>query len=560
MDAADDGDVIKVASGTYTGVSAREGVTQVVYISKTVTVRGGYTTTNWTTPDPEANPTTLDAEGDGRVLYVVGNISPTIEGLHITGGDTRAWDGWQMGGGIYALSATLTLEDNWIFDNAAKQGGGVVAEHSTTTLSSNRVTSNTATGGGGGLSLWDCDATLIQNIITHNKAGSIGGAHIHRSTATLTHNTISDNTSNQDAGGLAFYDCQAMLDSNLICGNTGTRYGGGVLWTGNGSESHMVNNVIVDNQTTGQGSGLYIEGQPVYLSHNTVAWNSDGGGSGDDVGIYVEVWKSWMGYEYTTVVMTNTLLVGHGVGIQATGGNTVTVNGVLWDNSTPITVSQSPTAVVSVQNQHTGDPAFAADGYHLIPASDAIDKGVEAGLASDIDGEARPFGAGSDLGADEWATLKKAVAPTGDTVFTATVGGLDTIVAVPAEAVTEALDLQYTALAEIQGSPAGFAFASHTLDLKIYRGNTLLPGFRFEDDHPITITIYYTDTDVTGADESTLELRTWDGSAWVMDGITPVERNVAQTYARFTIAHLSRFALFGRTQSVYLPLVMKSAP
>ena len=34
VDAASDGDVIKVAAGTYTGVSARNGVTQVVYLDK----------------------------------------------------------------------------------------------------------------------------------------------------------------------------------------------------------------------------------------------------------------------------------------------------------------------------------------------------------------------------------------------------------------------------------------------------------------------------------------------------------------------------------------------
>ena len=27
-----------------------------------------------------------NAQGQGRVLYIIGNISPTIEGLHITGG------------------------------------------------------------------------------------------------------------------------------------------------------------------------------------------------------------------------------------------------------------------------------------------------------------------------------------------------------------------------------------------------------------------------------------------------------------------------------------------
>ena len=53
---------IRVAQGTYTGVQGRPVpagypyppasglITQVVYISRTVAVQGGYTTANWTTP------------------------------------------------------------------------------------------------------------------------------------------------------------------------------------------------------------------------------------------------------------------------------------------------------------------------------------------------------------------------------------------------------------------------------------------------------------------------------------------------------------------------------
>ena len=78
MDAAIPGDLLKVVAGIYTGVYVRPRndvtttgvVTQMVYISKTITIQGGYTTTNWTVPNPVANLTTLDAQGQGRVLYI----------------------------------------------------------------------------------------------------------------------------------------------------------------------------------------------------------------------------------------------------------------------------------------------------------------------------------------------------------------------------------------------------------------------------------------------------------------------------------------------------------
>ena len=42
VDAASDNDVIKVAAGIYTGVSARAGMTQMVYLDKPLTIQGGY--------------------------------------------------------------------------------------------------------------------------------------------------------------------------------------------------------------------------------------------------------------------------------------------------------------------------------------------------------------------------------------------------------------------------------------------------------------------------------------------------------------------------------------
>ncbi len=122
VDAANDGDTIKVATGTYTGINNKGGHPQVVYIDKSVTIRGGYTTFNWTTSDPAANPTTLDAQGNGRVLYITGNINVTIEGLRITGGDATVIGSGQ-GGGVFVDKAKVNIRKNYIFKNTAANGG-----------------------------------------------------------------------------------------------------------------------------------------------------------------------------------------------------------------------------------------------------------------------------------------------------------------------------------------------------------------------------------------------------------------------------------------------------
>jgi len=576
VDLANEGDTVKVA-GHCTGISAREGVTQVVYVSKTVTIQGGYTSTNWTTPDPDAHPTTLDAQGRGRVLYISGDVNPTIEGLRITGGDSDGlgggWSESDAGGGIYIVTATATLSgcqvftntsqwtgggvyvyqsdavlrDNLVRGNTAYIGGGVCLYESAASLTGNTIQTNTAKysmGGGaagGGVYLYASDATLRNNTIRDNAAELHGGGvYLRQSGGTLERNTIFDNRASMYGGGLTVSSSDVTLNGNVIRNNAAEYGGGASLAGGTDSTGTLVNNVVTDNHAGAVGSGLYLQGS-FDLLHTTIARGSGGSAfyvAGD-----------------SNVALSNTILVSHSVGISVTGGSTVTVNGVLWQ-STPVTVSQSPTAVVTVQNERTGDPAFASDGYHITTGSAAIDAGVEAGVTADVDGEARPFGAGPDLGADELATVETTAEPSQASTITATVGGLTTTVEIPSQAVTETVSLKYTALATAQGSPASFAFAGSAFDLDAYQGETLLAGFAFSQ--PVTITLHYDETDLGGVDEETLVLDYWDGDAWVDAACGAYDRHPADDWLAAPICHLSRFALFGERREVYLPLVLRN--
>jgi hypothetical protein len=208
---------------------------------------------------------------------------------------------------------------------------------------------------------------IRDNILSANSAPWGGGAFLTGSTPTFSGNTVTSNTAD---------------------------IGGGLV-TESGRQI-FINNVIAGNRASTAGSGLWSNGSSPQMFHNTIARNRGGDGSG------VYVTQAEFGGLRSNVAFTNTVLVSHAVGIYVTGGNTVTADAILW-HDTPITVSQSPTAVVKVQNEHTGDPAFASDGYHLTMVSAAIGRGVRAGITTDIDGDPRPAPGGTrpDLGADE---------------------------------------------------------------------------------------------------------------------------------------------------------------
>lgn len=282
VDAADAGDEIRVATGVYTGVSARAGVAQVVYVSKTVAIRGGYTTTNWITPNPISYPTTLDAEGAGRVLYVSGDISPTIEGLRITGGNAGGlgggpW-GYDAGGGIYVITATTIISNNRVFSNTADRGGGVYVADAMAIISNNRVFSNATGYDGGGFYLYSSEASLSKNSVTGNHAHILGGGlYLRYSPATLTSNTITANTAGW-GGGLRLYSSDATLSGNVVTTNTAD-YSGGGLYIYAGDDATLNGNTVAGNEA-GYGGGFFLYYSASRIRRNIICGNSAGYGGG----------------------------------------------------------------------------------------------------------------------------------------------------------------------------------------------------------------------------------------------------------------------------------------
>jgi parallel beta-helix repeat protein len=401
VDEAEPGDVIKVAQGTFTDLHTIPSLhryeftaTQVVAITKSITIRGGYTSDDWNDRDTRAHPTILDAQGRGRVMVIIGSgISPLIEGLHLTGGDATGLGGSvydnDAGGGCYVLGGTAVISDNVIEGNTAYRGAGVWLQDSTVTFQANEVRNNTAGWAAAGMALYQSPATLRGNQVVYNSAIFAAGIVLHLSDASLRGNAILSNTADlSEGGGVTVLSSKATLDGNLILGNKVDEAGGGVYLQA--SDATLTNNVIGSNFADRLGSGLYVDGGSPHLIHNTIAGNSGLGG-----GLYAATTDWGLASD---VVMTNTIVYGHTEGIIAADGSTVTLCATLWHANATNWIGPG---TINRINDHTGDPAFAADGYHLTPGSAAIDKGVPSDVTTDIDGDSRPACDGPDLGADE---------------------------------------------------------------------------------------------------------------------------------------------------------------
>jgi hypothetical protein len=365
VDAADADDVVKVAAGVYTDVHARDGLTQVVYISKTVTVRGGYSTADdfAEPPDPDANPTILNAEGRGRVIFIRG-AGPTVEGFVITGGD-----GYYSGGGIHI------------------DGGAPI-------IRNNRIEGNHATGDGGAIFVNGGSAQIIDNFIAENTATWAGGLRIiNNANATVVGNEIMGNAAQNSGGGIDVDCCggtTALVAQNVLIGNSAGAYGGGIIV--NATNAIVVNNILASNQA-GQGAAAWLDGMASYPVSTTLVHNTLVGGPVGGEGV-------WVG-THVSATLVNNIIVDHGTGITNTApaSSIVAADHTLFDGNG---TDYGPG--VGSANEVGGDPLFvdpAHGDYHIRPGSAAIDQGMDAGVTSDVDGDPRPIGPLPDLGADE---------------------------------------------------------------------------------------------------------------------------------------------------------------
>ena len=452
VDQAQPGEEVRVAAGAYSGAQAvtiTQGgepytYTQVAIITKSLTLGGGYTPDNWVTPDPTTNSTIIDAQQQGRGVTIVGDGSQTVtvDGFTITGGDYTGlgnppgtWrlcrrTGADCGGGLFARLVTVVVRNCTVTDNIASR----------TQVSSD----------GGGIYLWDLSAgSRIENVtVSGNSApapyGEGGGILIvDGHGVTIVHSTLEGNSASAGGGGMSIADpdySAVVIEDTAFISNT-TPGGVNVDEDGGGLKATLVlegESLRMDrvrmqgNQAGSQGAAIYLSKvgsglTTARLSNLLLTGNRTGStvatdsvlavGRGYDMVLTLAhvtaadnpaptFLRAAGPYEEKALIvtLTNTLIVSATNAFSAdqwAGEVSIHHTNTLTHNVATLHYTEGGAPAFQATNSLTGDPKL--DGtYHLQVGSAAIDAGVDAGVTTDIDGEARPWGAGYDIGADEY--------------------------------------------------------------------------------------------------------------------------------------------------------------
>ena len=301
IDAAADGDDIRVAGGTYAAIAV---------VGKQVSLHGGYDAAfaRVRTDTPSIVEGTADAPTVS--LFEVGDS--VFEGFVIRGGQR----GLVLDADFRSTTNKPVVRDNVIENNGSPAviGGGVFADHCAATLVGNTVRGNVGDRGSGIASL--CASLVLEG------------------------NLVEDNVSHGDhGGGLYLSGAEIVLRENLIRGNevgvvAGYGWGAGATVYGADVTATFERNVFTDNHAQSLGSGAFVDdGATATFTGDLFFANACGTEGG--AGLFVD------GYDDIASVVTlrNVTIadhpckgtLGNAVAVQ-TSGVVEIVDSIMWGN------------------------------------------------------------------------------------------------------------------------------------------------------------------------------------------------------------------------------------
>jgi hypothetical protein len=223
---------------------------------------------------PGANKLTINGNNTFQDLQVQANVSATVSGLTITGGQgptgspyggggivndgtltlascvvtKNSVPGYDMGGGIDNIGS-LTVTNSVVSDNTAASGGGIESSGELV-LKSSTITGNSSEFGGGGLSTSGGNLNLTTCVVSGNVGG---GIRSYAAVTTLADCSVTGNSAAARGAGPGIYSSAANLNliNCVVSGNTA----GGITIVGNGTAPTLTvtDSSIVNNSQTGSG-------------------------------------------------------------------------------------------------------------------------------------------------------------------------------------------------------------------------------------------------------------------------------------------------------------------
>lgn len=391
LDLASSDDEIRLAGGTYTGVSSRDGHVQLAYVdTKRVTVRGGFSSSNWSVPDPDANPTILDAQGQGMVLYItyqqIGSGTIRLEGLRITGGNaTESLAGEDDGGGVHIDTTVhhhVEIDDCRVYDNFAESGAGGVLSHSSVGLwvSRSRIENNS----GHGIKTVLVDVLSVTDSVLADHPGAGLTTGVGNPSVTITGNTVMRN-----APGLKLSAISGVVSDNVVADNHANGTGGGGIDIAGATDLVVSGNLFSGNQGT-SGGALRLTGPASTTVRDNVATSNSAPFSGytGGGGFYLDAGATGADVEVIGNSLIGNTTVNQGGGMvllghvhaagnliadnsaSSGGGVVATITGTLEDTAFIGNSAQSggglslvnPMGVDLVRNTFRGNQATNGDG------------------------------------------------------------------------------------------------------------------------------------------------------------------------------------------------------
>jgi len=274
IDAAVDNDTVLVAVGTY-----EESIN---FDGKNITVASHFLTTQDTS---YIDQTIIDGGNTDKVVIFENEEDSTtlLTGFTIQNGYASGSYPEDLGGGIYCHTSNPTLSHLKIIDNTARNGGGICCVEANPVVKHTTFDENNAEdGAGGAICCLDNSNPSLQDLTIINNTATNGGGGIYSDGSMFVlenaiidgnYTTASGLYAYGQGGGLCLYNGAEPTIENVIINDNSSHFGGGIYC--NGSFPILDNVQITNNSTSGPGGGMYFtEQSSVEMSNVTISYNT----------------------------------------------------------------------------------------------------------------------------------------------------------------------------------------------------------------------------------------------------------------------------------------------